>query len=566
MVRTGRRRRQRQHGQDWLRAQGTPGRRHLVMSVALGEAAGILLVLLTGLLAAVGESLVFRHARVGELLPLFLAALGVIGLRAAATWGTRRSAARYAAEAKQALRGACLEHLTRIGPVALAGMRAGEIAHAAVDAVEALDAYFSRYLPQRAIATLLPFTILAAVFPLDWISGLVLVLTAVFLPLSMVLIGEESHRRNRKLWGRLAAMSGRFLDILQGLATVRMFGAALREVREIERASGEYRTLTMSVLRIAFLSSFMLELISAVSIAIVAVIAGLRLLAGGMSFRPAYFILLVAPEYFLTLRQLGTFYHARMEAASAAEQVRALLETPAQGPAGARVAWPPPPAPGGAPTIDFRAVSFSYAERHVLLGATFHVGAGEKVAVMGESGAGKSTILSLLLGFAVEREGVVEIDGRPLSSIDIRLWRERLAWLPQHPTLFHGTIEENIRLGKRAATEAEVDEAVHRAHVAEFLPRTAAGLKTRIGEGGNGLSAGQGQRVALARLFLRQPCLVLLDEPTAHLDEESARLVEEGIGVLSAGRTTILVTHRPASAGAVDRVLVLRNGKIGEPP
>jgi ATP-binding cassette subfamily C protein CydD len=554
--------------QDWLRQQGTPGRRHLVLSVALGETSGILLVLQTALLATVGEGLIFRHAALSALVPVFLGALAVIALRAAATWWARRSGAAYSAAARQTLRAACMTHLSRIGPVALAGMRAGEIAHTTVDAVEALDAYFSRYLPQRAIATLLPFTILAAVFPLDWISGLVLVLTAVFLPVSMILIGEESHERNRRLWGRLALMSGRFLDILQGLTTVRMFGASRREAGEIERAAHEYRVLTMSVLRVAFLSSFMLELISAVSIAIVAVISGLRLLAGGMSFRPGYFILLIAPEYFLTLRQLGSFYHARMEAASAAEQIRTLLETPA-------AEEPPITAatgqrnlrkePGGAPSIAFRDVSFAWPGRQVLRAAAFRVGAGEHVAVMGESGAGKSTILTLLLRFAAAQEGTIEVDGLPLGSFDVFGWRERLAWLPQRPTLFSGTIEENIRLGMRGASEAAVADAARRAYVAEFLPRLADGLKTRVGEGGHGLSVGQAQRVALARLFLREPSLVLLDEPTAHLDEESARLVEDGIRSLSAGRTTITVTHKRLTAGLRDRVLVLRDGKIGEP-
>jgi ATP-binding cassette, subfamily C, bacterial CydD len=553
---------------NWLRRQGTQGRRHLVLSVALGETAGILLVLQTALLVAVGEGLIFRHAAVAALVPLFLAALAVIGLRAAAIWWTRHSAAAYSAVAKQTLRGACMTHLSRIGPVALAGMHAGEIAHTTVDAVEALDAYFSRYLPQRAIATLLPFTILAAVFPLDWISGLVLVLTAVFLPLSMILIGEESHQRNQRLWGSLARMSGRFLDILQGLATVRMFGAARREAREIERAAQEYRVLTMSVLRVAFLSSFMLELISAVSIAIVAVISGLRLLAGSMSFRPGYFILLIAPEYFLTLRSLGTFYHARMEAASAAEQIRALLDAPAvaeqplvRAAAGHGAAQRQP---SGVPSISFNAVTFAYAERQVLRAATFQLKAGERVAVMGESGAGKSTILTLLLRFAAAQEGRIEVDEVPLDSLDVHGWRVKLAWLPQRPTLFRGTIEENIKLGRGEASVAEVLEAARQAYVCEFLPRMTAGLQTKIGEGGLGLSVGQAQRVTLARLFLRKPSVVLLDEPTAHLDEESAHLVGEGIRSLSAGRTTILVTHKPLTAGTMDRILLLRDGKIEE--
>ncbi|HEY9593019.1 MAG TPA: ABC transporter transmembrane domain-containing protein, partial [Spirochaetia bacterium] len=312
----------------WLSARGRSARGRIALTVALGEAAGILLILQTGLLVRVGDSLIFRHASPGSLLPLFAAALGVIAARAVLTWASKRSGQEAALVVKGELRDACVDKIRRIGPLGLVTMKAGEIAHTAVDAVEALDAYYAKYLPQRSIAMLLPFTILAVVFPLDWISGLILVLTAVFLPFSMIVIGEESHARNARLWARLAVMSGRFLDVLQGLTTVRMFGAARREAAEIAKASDEHRALTMSVLRIAFLSSFMLELISAVSIAIVAVVSGLRLLHARMDFAPAYFILLVAPEYFLTLRTLGTLYHSRMEAMSAAEQVRALLDAP----------------------------------------------------------------------------------------------------------------------------------------------------------------------------------------------------------------------------------------------
>jgi ATP-binding cassette subfamily C protein CydD len=446
-------------------------------------------------------------------------------------------------------------------------MRAGEIAHTAVDAVEALEAYYARYLPQRAIASLLPFTILAVVFPLDWISGLVLVLTAVFLPLSMIVIGDEAHERNRRLWAKLALMSGRFLDVLQGLATVRMFGAAAREAQEIERTSNEYRVLTLSVLRVAFLSSFMLELISAVSIAIVAVISGLRLLHGSMSFRPGYFILLIAPEYFLTLRMLGTFYHSRMDAVSAAEQIRAFLETPVgplqdgqgvQEPHQARARARTPPA------VTFSDVHFSYTAAPLLSGVSFSMGAGEHLAVAGPSGAGKSTLFALLLGFAAPRQGSVLIDGLPLGGMDMGEWRSRIAWLPQKPTLFPGTVRDNIVLGRHGATKEEIEWAVLMAHVDEFLARLPDGVDTVIGEGGQGLSVGQRQRVALARLFLRTPSLVLLDEPTAHLDTASALMVTQGIRVLAHGRTTILVSHTPDTIDIMDRLFVLPEGKAGE--
>ncbi len=537
----------------WLRYRASPVRGGVASAVALGELSGILLVLQTGLLARIVDAVIFRHSPVAPLLPLFAAALGAIVLRAAAAAGAKRIGAACASRVKKELRAECVTHIERIGPLALAGMHAGEIAHVTVDAVEALDAYVSKYLPQRAIASLLPFTILAVVFPLDWISGLVLVLTAVFLPLSMIVIGDQAHERNQRLWARLALMSGRFLDILQGLATVRIFGAARREAAEIERASREYRALTMSVLRVAFLSSFMLELISAVSIAIVAVISGFRLLQGTMAFSPAYFILLVAPEYFLTLRTLGTLYHSRMEAMSAAEQIRAFLE---RGPL-------EKPEPAGsrrisrAPAISFRDVVFSYGIAPVLAGLSLEIGSGEHAALTGASGAGKSTLLALLNRFATPGQGTIEIDGVPLQELDIQEWRKVIAWLPQRPTLFHGSVRDNVRLGRRDASEGDIRNALTLAR-AEEIP-----LDAPVGEAGQGLSTGQAHRVALARLFLRSPLLVLLDEPTAHLDAESAALVSESIGELSRGRTTILVTHRAESTAGMGRLVEINGGKAG---
>jgi ATP-binding cassette subfamily C protein CydD len=446
-------------------------------------------------------------------------------------------------------------------------MHTGEIAEVVVDAVESLEGYYAGYLPQRAIATLLPFTVLAVVFPLDWISALVLVLTALFLPLGMIVIGEEAHARNQRLWATLARIGGRFLDALRGLATVKIFGALRREAQEIERCSDEYRRATMSVLRMAFLSSFMLEFISAVSIAIVAVLTGLRLFSGAMHFAPGYFILLVAPDYFLTLRTLGTQYHARMEAASAAELIRTLLEKMT---GAGRGDGRDPPAARAAPAsaarnakrggaaVEFREVSFAYSGRPVLENLSFSVSAGERVALVGPSGCGKSTILNILLGFAAPERGRVIVDGRDIRHIDRDELYESLAWLPQRPTIFHGTIRYNIGLGLPGAGDPELDLASRLAHVDEFAESLPSGLDTLVGEGGQGLSVGQIQRVALARLFLRSPKLLLLDEPTAHLDARSEECVNASLLELAKGRTMILVTHRPAPI--VDRSLAVRAG------
>ncbi len=546
----------------WLRKKGSRIRRPLAVAVALGELSGILLILQTGLMVRIVDGVIFRHADGTSVAGLFVVLLVTIPVRFALSWSSRRASFECASRVKRLVRGETVEHLRALGPVALAGMRTGEVVTVAVDAVEALEGYYARYLPQRALSTLLPFTVLSVVFPLDWLSGLALVLTAVFLPVSMIVIGEESHARNQRLWATLARMSGRFLDILQGLSTVKMFAAVRREAEEIQRASTEYRTATMSVLRIAFLSSFMLELLSAVSIAIVAILCGLRLMAGTMQFGPAYFILLIAPEYFFVLRSLGTFYHMRMEAMSAAERITGLLAplplvalTPRQ-----FVALDLPEGEGSG--VVFESVSFSYGARSVLDGVSFAIPSGAHVAVTGPSGAGKSTLFTILLRFADPTRGRVIIGGAPLEILDPGEWRKRIAWMPQRPTFFHGTIRDNIRLGRLEASDRQIEDAARMAWVDEFAGRLAAGLDTVVGEGGQGLSTGQIQRVALARLFLRTPSLVLLDEPTAHLDPASAELVMASIRLLAHGRTMIMVTH--GQAAGMGKALVLEAGKVRE--
>ena len=533
----------------------------LALTIALGEISGILLILQTAFLVRIANAVIFQHAAVRSLLSVFIALIATAPVRFLVMWTTRRTAYECASRVKLDVRSRLMGHLRRLGPATLSGMRAGEVATIAVDAVEALEGYYSRYLPQRALSTLLPFTVLAAVFPLDWISGLVLLLTAVFLPVTMILIGEESHVRNQRLWATLARMSGRFLDILQGLTTVKMFGAARREAAEIERASDEYRIATLSVMRIAFLSSFMLELLSAVSIAIVAVLSGLRLMAGTMQFGRAYFILLAAPEYFLVLRSLGTFYHMRMEAMSAGERIADLLET--QGFEGVLDASPRGSPPQGETfEVAFESVSRSFQSRVILDEISFTAAPGAHIALTGASGAGKSTVLNILLRFLRADSGRVLVGGLALELLPRDPWFERVAWLPQKPTLFHGTLRENIGLGRIGASSGEVERAARAACVDEFLPRLPSGLDTMVGEGGQGLSRGQVQRVALARLFLRRPSLVLLDEPTAHLDPASAELVSAAVQELGRGKTMIMVTHR-GSAG-MDRTLVLEAGKLRE--
>ncbi len=631
---------------EWLTSRGRPVRRRLALTVALGELTGILLLAQTALLVEIGNGAIFHHRSLASLAPYFAGILAVVAVRALVTWIARSAAFSCASEVKQSVRADLVARLAEMGPIALANQRAGELATTAVDGVEAIDGYFSKYLPQRAVASLLPLSILAVVLPLDWISGVILIATAVFLPLTMIVIGEEAHERNRRLWGRLSQMSAHFLDALRGLPTLKMFGAERREVAAVAATSDAYRRASMEVMRIAFLSSFMLELISTVSIAIVAVVSGVRMLAGSLSFAPGYFILLAAPEYFLSLRTLGTYYHTRMEAVSAAERLFELLsgaipqddppggagargssagggdatsDTPsgygaaaapgAPAGSGARASSSAPPAIAGPSAADLarsalrgaghaaaepspdaewgrsrspaaggassspapfalvlRELFFSFPGRAVLTGASLELAPGEHVVLVGPSGTGKSTLLHLLLGFIRAESGSILADGHPLEELDRAAWLARIAWLPQRPTLFHGTVAENIEVGRLGASREAIREAARRAYADEFIERLPRGYESRVGELGEGLSGGQIQRVALARLFLRDPALVLLDEPTAHLDAESERLVDAGIAALTAKRSLLYVTHRTGGEGRFDRLVALQGGRLAELP
>ncbi|HUX12148.1 MAG TPA: ATP-binding cassette domain-containing protein, partial [Spirochaetia bacterium] len=358
-----------------------------------------------------------------------------------------------------------------------------------------------------------------------------------------------------------------FLDALSGIATLKAFGAARREAGVIARISDEHRLATLGVVKIAFVSSLMLELITTVSIALVAVTAGFRLLAGQLDFHRAYFILLIAPEFYQPLRTMGLHYHARMTAAAAAERIVEVLEEDQEAHNRHAVSTSGyVPCAGG---IELSDVTFAYTDaadgrRPVFSDLSFTVSEGERLAIFGQSGVGKSTLFALLLRFVDPDSGSIRVGGREIAAWDTRQWLASISWMPQRPTLFAGTVADNIRLGRRDAGDREVHAAARRAFADEFIDRLPQKFETRVGDGGRGLSGGQIQRLALARLFLRDSPLLLLDEPAAHLDLESEELVYRGIAELASGRTLIVVTHRPGTTGLVDRIIVLDEGRNAE--
>jgi ATP-binding cassette subfamily C protein CydD len=550
--------------------------RWLRLTVGLGLANGLLLILQAWLLARIIDAVVFAGAGLAEVARWLWPLLALFAVRAALAWGAEQSAFRAAAQVKLRLRDRLYRHIQAAGPAWLAGQRSGALAEDLTRGIENLEAYYARYLPAMSLTAMIPLAILLVVLPLDWLSGLVMLLTAPLIPLFMILIGRRVESLNQRQWKTLARMGAHFLDVIQGLTTLKLFNASRREAEVIARISDDYRQSTMQVLRVAFLSSAVLEFFSTIGIAIIAVLIGFRLYQLDLpvpaliappeiSFFTGFFVLLLAPELYAPLRNMGTHYHGRMEAIASAERLVAVLDIPLP----SRPSQPKSLPADGPPAITFDAVHFSYEPgRPALAGLTIDIRAGERVALVGPSGAGKTTIASLLLGFIRPDSGAVRIDGIDLNELHLADWRRRLAWLPQSPRLFQGTLLDNIRLGlppvEGAADMAAVREAARRAHAAEFIDRLPAGYDTIVGERGAGLSGGQIQRIALARAFLRDAKLVILDEATANLDPASEALVQQAVDELARGRGMLVIAHRLATVRHADRILVLDGGRIIE--
>ncbi len=536
------------HAGSWLR-----------LAVAIGLVSGLLLVLQAWLLSGVVDAVVFRQAGLAGVLPALWGLPGLFVLRAVLAWASEQAAFEAAIGVKLALRRTLYRHVQRLGPVWLSGERSGDVVNALSDGVEALEAYYARYLPAMSLVALVPLAILVFVVPADWLAAVVLVLTAPLIPLFMVLIGQGAERRNQRQWRQLAWMSAHFLDVIQGLTTLRLFSASRREARMIARISEDYRRGTMSVLRIAFLSSFMLEFFSTVSIAIVAVLVGFRLYWGELDFLHGLFVLLLAPEFYLPLRNLGTQYHARMEAIGAAERIVRILDKPAPEPAGRLTAVPDL----RQAVIRFEAVSLRYPDgRQGVAGLDLEIRPGETLALVGASGAGKSTLVNLLLGFLQPQAGCIRVGNMPLADIAAEVWHRQLAWLPQRPQLFPASVADNIRLGVPGAGLQEIRTAAAQAGAEDFIDTLPQGWDTLVGEAGHGLSGGQQQRVALARALLRDAPLVILDEATASLDSESEARVHTAVRALAGRSTLVMIAHRLRTVRAADRIAVLDDGRV----
>src|SRR5215469_7218250 len=533
-------------------------RGYLAVVVVLGLAVTALVLAQAGLLA---RALAGAAPGIGTaaLWPVLVALLAVMLARAVATYGGEAAALRTSAAVKSQLRRSLAAQVLRLGPAWLGGQRAGEITTLATRGLDGLDPYFARYLPQLALACLVPLAVVVRVALADWISALIIALTLPLIPVFMVLVGLPARARARRQWLLLARLGGHFLDVVEGLTTLKVFGRAKPQAEVIGRVTDEHRKATMSVLRVAFLSALVLELTAALATALVAVEVGLRLLGGHIGYETALVVLLLTPEAFLPLRTLALHFHASMEGAAAAGRVCDLLEIEPSG-----------PGPGGASaevdlgqqpiTLDAVCLAYPGRDRPALDGVSLTIAPGERIAVTGPSGAGKSSLLALR--FAEPTAGRIEAGGVPLSSIAMPAWRRQIAWVPQHPVLMSGTVAANIALGQAGASRDAIELAAGRAGADGFIRALPDGYDTPLGERGLRLSAGQRQRIAIARAFLRDAPLLLLDEPVAHLDPVSAARILDAVERLMAGRTVVLVSHGMRWRGDTDQTLALDGGRV----
>jgi ATP-binding cassette subfamily C protein CydD len=550
----------------WLKTQSTLAQRWLRLSMLLGLASGILIVAQAWLLASLLHALIIEHQPRGELVSSFIWLAATFALRAFLSWLRERVGFICGQVIRQRMRAQVLDKLQQLGPAWIQGKPAGSWASIIVEQIEDMQEYYSRYLPQMYLAVLIPLLILITVFPINWAAGFILLATAPLIPLFMALVGMGAADANRRNFVALARLSGNFLDRLRGLDTLRLFNRGQAETDHIAKSSEDFRQRTMEVLRLAFLSSAVLEFFASISIAVVAVYFGFSYL-GELDFGSygtsvtlfaGFLVLILAPEFFQPLRDLGAFYHAKAQAVGAAEALETFLAAE-----GEQVG-------NGSQTLDSEQPLTVQAQQLEILSPNgvvlagpldFTLPANQRIALVGLSGAGKSSLLNLLLGFLPYR-GSLLINGIELRELAAVNWRQQLGWVGQNPHLPAQTLRENILLGNPQASEAQLQQAVEQAYVSEFLPHLPKGLATDLGDGAARLSVGQAQRVAVARALLSSRRLLLLDEPAASLDAHSERLVMQALNVASHQQTTLLVTHQLEDTEDYDQIWVMDSGKI----
>ncbi|WP_272575613.1 heme ABC transporter permease/ATP-binding protein CydD [Providencia sp. PROV273] len=550
----------------WLKQHSAPAKRWLRISMLLGILSGLLIIAQAWFLAVILQALIMDNVPREQLLTPFILLICVFVLRAIVTYIRERAGFRCGQVVRQEIRTMVLDKLQELGPVWVKGKPAGSWATIILEQIEDMQDYYSRYLPQMYLAGIIPIMILIAIFPFNWAAALILFVTAPLIPIFMALVGLGAADANRRNFIALGRLSGSFLDRLRGLDTLRLFFREKAEIKQIRESTEDFRSRTMEVLRMAFLSSGVLEFFASISIAVVAVYFGFSYL-GEMNFGSyglpvtlfaGFLALILSPEFFQPLRDLGTYYHAKAQAVGAAETLETLLNSDGE-----------QNTQQGTQTLSDDAIYIQAKQLEILSHdgvrlagpLDFNIEPQQRIAIVGQSGAGKSSLLNLLLGFLPYR-GSITVNGVELRELCPDKWRELLGWVGQNPHLPEQTLVENICLGKPNATEAEIQQAIDNAYVSEFLAHLPDGLNTKLGDYAARLSVGQAQRVAVARTLLKPSRMLLLDEPAASLDSHSEQRVMQTLNQLSSQQTTLLVTHLLEETLDYDQIWVMANGQI----
>jgi thiol reductant ABC exporter CydD subunit len=535
----------------------------LALDCALGIGTALAVLLQATMLARIA-SRAFAGASLPSLRLEFALLVTAFVARGAFAWAMEVAGRRAAWSVLSELRLALVEKRLRTQPMPVDGASGAEVTTVSVQGVEALEGYFARYLPQAVLAAIVPFLVIAWVGFIDIEAAVIMLLTLPLVPVFMWLIGTYTQERTHARWQALRQLSGHFLDVVRGLPTLRAFGRADAQAAIVGEVSDRYRQTTMGTLRISFLSGSVLELAATIGVALVAVTAGVRLVSGSLGLQAGLTVIVLAPELYLPFRRLGAEYHASADGLAVADRMFALLDAPAASArGGGRIA----PSPASA-SVRLERVSFSYPGRPVPVLDRFDLELlpGEAVALIGESGAGKSTVAALLLGLLSPTGGRITVGNTDLSECELDAWRRLVAWVPQHPTLFRGTVAENIRLGDPDAADATVVRAARLAGADEFIGALPDGYATLVGDGERVLSPGERRRIGLARAFVRDAPLVILDEPTADLDPHSVSVVANAVRRLRPERTLLVIAHRFEVVQSADRVVRLADGvAVAEP-
>jgi len=543
-----------------------------VKAIRILSALGVLLALVMGglvILQAQKLSSLINGVFLGKqtlevVTPVFRILLLIILLRAVLTFLNGSVAGLLAAKMKDRLRRLLLEKVSRLGPAFTAGETTGELTTTALQGIEALDAYFSQYLPQILVAALLPLLILIVVFPLDLLTGVVFLVTAPLIPFFMWLVGRASENETRRQWLALTRLGSYFLDTLQGMTTLKALGQSKARTQRISDVSEQYRETTLGVLRITFLSALTLELLATLSTAVVAVEIGLRLLYSKIAFEQAFFILLLAPEFYLPLRMLGARFHAGMRGVSAAKRIYEVFDAPEPCTSMRSTETGAMPDLLGRFQIRFDSVTFNYPNRtqDSLKDLNLTIEAGRVYGLIGPSGAGKSTLMQLLLRFIEVKSGTITLNGMDFYSLPVGEWRRQISWVPQKPALLDASVLENIRLSKPEAALDEVRWAADKARLDHFVMALPQKYDTRVFELGSRVSSGQAQRIALARAFLKDAPFVLMDEPTSHLDIELEQELNQVVHRLLEQRTALVIAHRLSTVKNAHHLFLLDQGHL----